>query len=181
MSASDGRDFVLRLRPPTPATAAWMIDFCGHLQQELWRAYGDQIEAYWMATDPQQPIYGRLQSPVDPVPQTGADAPAGHDAPPTRLPLWPTGASPAMDTAASSISWRSARVDPRVSRNPKWITATAAIGSVPDRRRRTASSSKLVPDAHLAAIALGHGLILCSTDGDFARFKDLRWENPIGA
>lgn len=45
----------------------------------------------------------------------------------------------------------------------------------------TASSSKLVPDAHLAAIAVGHGLILCSTDGDFARFKDLRWENPIGA
>jgi toxin-antitoxin system PIN domain toxin len=39
--------------------------------------------------------------------------------------------------------------------------------------------AKLVPDAHLAALALEHGLILCSTDGDFARFPHLRWENPL--
>ena len=43
----------------------------------------------------------------------------------------------------------------------------------------TAGTSKLVADAHLAAIALGHGLTLCSTDGDFARFDGLRWENPL--
>ncbi len=36
-----------------------------------------------------------------------------------------------------------------------------------------------VPDAHLAAIAVGHGLVLCSSDADFARFAGLRWENPI--
>jgi toxin-antitoxin system PIN domain toxin len=42
-----------------------------------------------------------------------------------------------------------------------------------------AAASKLVSDAHLAAIAVGHGLILCSTDGDFARFRSLRWENPL--
>lgn len=40
-------------------------------------------------------------------------------------------------------------------------------------------SANLVPDAHLAALAMEHGLTLCSTDGDFARFKDLRWTNPI--
>jgi predicted nucleic acid-binding protein len=40
-------------------------------------------------------------------------------------------------------------------------------------------SGKLVPDAHLAALAIEHGLTLCSTDGDFARFRNLRWENPI--
>ncbi|CAN5754548.1 hypothetical protein BH20PSE1_BH20PSE1_23310 [soil metagenome] len=32
----------------------------------------------------------------------------------------------------------------------------------------------LVPDAHLAALAIEHGLILCSTDGDFGRFSGLR-------
>jgi toxin-antitoxin system PIN domain toxin len=37
----------------------------------------------------------------------------------------------------------------------------------------------LVPDAHLAALAVEHGLTLCSTDGDFARFQGLRWLNPI--
>jgi hypothetical protein len=39
--------------------------------------------------------------------------------------------------------------------------------------------ANLVPDAHLAALALEHGLTLCSTDGDFARFTRLRWHNPI--
>ncbi|MGH7314430.1 MAG: type II toxin-antitoxin system VapC family toxin [Candidatus Rokuibacteriota bacterium] len=37
----------------------------------------------------------------------------------------------------------------------------------------------LVPDAHLAALAIEHGLTLCSTDRDFARFPGLRWENPL--
>lgn len=37
----------------------------------------------------------------------------------------------------------------------------------------------LVPDAHLAALAIEHGLTLCSTDGDFARFPGLAWQNPL--
>jgi hypothetical protein len=41
--------------------------------------------------------------------------------------------------------------------------------------------ANLVPDAHLAALAMEHGLTLCSTDGDFARFSGLRWENPLRA
>jgi toxin-antitoxin system PIN domain toxin len=39
--------------------------------------------------------------------------------------------------------------------------------------------ANLVPDAHLAALALEHGLVLCSADGDFARFTGLRWQNPL--
>lgn len=39
----------------------------------------------------------------------------------------------------------------------------------------------LVPDAHLAALAIEHGLTLCSTDGDFARFSQLKWLNPLAA
>jgi hypothetical protein len=38
-----------------------------------------------------------------------------------------------------------------------------------------------VPDAHLAALAIEHGLTLCSTDGDFAKFSDLTWQNPLGS
>ena len=30
-----------------------------------------------------------------------------------------------------------------------------------------------------AALAIEHGLVLCSTNGDFARFPGLRWENPL--
>ena len=39
--------------------------------------------------------------------------------------------------------------------------------------------ANLVPDAHLAALAMEHGLTLCSTGGDFARFPGLRWMNPL--
>lgn len=39
--------------------------------------------------------------------------------------------------------------------------------------------ANLVPDAHLAALSLEHGLTLCSTDGDFARFPSLRLLNPL--
>jgi hypothetical protein len=42
-------------------------------------------------------------------------------------------------------------------------------------------AANLVPDAHLAALAIGHGLELCSSDGDFARFAGLRWTNPLAA
>jgi hypothetical protein len=37
----------------------------------------------------------------------------------------------------------------------------------------------LVPDAHLAALAIEHGLTVCSTDGDFARFPGLSWRDPL--
>ena len=43
----------------------------------------------------------------------------------------------------------------------------------------TGAQANLVPDAHLAALAIEHGLLLCSADGDFARFPDLRWLNPL--
>lgn len=41
--------------------------------------------------------------------------------------------------------------------------------------------ANLVPAAHLAALAIEHGLTLCSTDGDFARFPRLRYLNPLVA
>jgi len=45
--------------------------------------------------------------------------------------------------------------------------------------RKAVDRAQLVPDAHLAALAIEHGLVLCSTDGDFARFPGLRWQNPL--
>jgi len=37
----------------------------------------------------------------------------------------------------------------------------------------------LVTDAQLAALAIEHGVELCSADTDFARFSQLRWVNPL--
>jgi uncharacterized protein len=40
-------------------------------------------------------------------------------------------------------------------------------------------TAKLIPDAHLAAIAIEHGLTVCSADADFARFPGVSWTNPL--
>lgn len=37
----------------------------------------------------------------------------------------------------------------------------------------------LVTDAQLAALAIEHGLTVCSTDTDFARFDEIRWLDPL--
>jgi uncharacterized protein len=40
-------------------------------------------------------------------------------------------------------------------------------------------AGNLVPDAQLAALALEHGLTVCSADTDFARFTEVNWINPL--
>ena len=70
----------------------------------------------------------------------------------------------------------------------RWLDCEPAWIPTPTERHReilgrlvpeTSGQPDLVPDAHLAALAIEHGLTLCSTDRDFARFPGLRWENPL--
>jgi toxin-antitoxin system PIN domain toxin len=44
-----------------------------------------------------------------------------------------------------------------------------------------AGKAEIVPDAYLAALAIEYGLVLQTTDRDFARFSGLRWENPLAS
>jgi len=44
----------------------------------------------------------------------------------------------------------------------------------------TGTGGNLTTDAHLAALALEYDAVLYSTDRDFARFRPLRFVNPIG-
>jgi toxin-antitoxin system PIN domain toxin len=69
-----------------------------------------------------------------------------------------------------------------------WLDVDSTWIPTPTERHRAVLQSlvaqpgmqaNLVPDAHLAALAIEHGLTLCSTDGDFARFPTLRWQNPL--
>lgn len=64
---------------------------------------------------------------------------------------------------------------------PVWIPpATERTAAVYERLlTQTTITGNLVPDAQLAALAIEHGVILCSADSDFARFPELRWENPL--
>ena len=72
----------------------------------------------------------------------------------------------------------------------EWLGAASAWIPLPTDRhaevlaaflRELWMTSRLVPDAHLAALAIEHGLTLCSTDGDFAKFPGLAWKNPLAA
>ncbi|GAB2457612.1 type II toxin-antitoxin system VapC family toxin [Nocardioides hungaricus] len=74
------------------------------------------------------------------------------------------------------------------SRVQDWLAAPAAWVPAPTQRhadvlddlvRRHLPTADLVPDVHLAALAIEHGVGLCSSDSDFARFSGLRWFNPL--
>ena len=41
------------------------------------------------------------------------------------------------------------------------------------------ATGKLVADAQHAAVAVEHGCTLVTTDADFDRFPDLRWQHPL--
>lgn len=69
-----------------------------------------------------------------------------------------------------------------------WLAADAAWIPQPTERHaeilgdlvtRYQLRGNLVSDAQLAALAVEHGLTVCSADTDFARFGEIRWENPL--
>jgi len=81
--------------------------------------------------------------------------------------------------ATAAQAWR--QVDDWLDCRPAWTPAPgdghrAILGELLAAPWMT---SRLVADAHLAALAVEHGLTLQTTDGDFARFPGLRWENPL--
>jgi len=41
------------------------------------------------------------------------------------------------------------------------------------------TAGNLTMDAHLAALSVEHGATLFTTDNDFARFKTVKWINPL--
>jgi uncharacterized protein len=73
------------------------------------------------------------------------------------------------------------QVDAWLGSGPAWVPAPTQRHAEILARLLMAPGvhGNLVPDAHLAALAIEYGLELNSTDGDFARFTGLRWRNPL--
>lgn len=100
---------------------------------------------------------------------------------------------------ASILAFLRIVTNPRIFQRPEpiasawrqcraWLAADVAWIPAPTTRHQEILESllesggvqaNLVPDAHLAALAIEHGVTLQSTDGDFARFPGLRWSNPL--
>jgi hypothetical protein len=112
-----------------------------------------------------------------------------------------TGGAPVGLPWPSLLGFLRLVTNPRVFRRPEpvarawgqveaWLQAEVAWIPEPTERHRdvlggllavAGVQANLVPDAHLAALAIEHGLLLCSTDGDFGRFPQLRWQDPLAA
>jgi toxin-antitoxin system PIN domain toxin len=91
-------------------------------------------------------------------------------------------ANSAIMTRPLALADAFAIVSDWLAQPPAWIPHPTArhadlLGSLLEREH----GHRIVPDAHLAALAIENGLILCTADRGFARFPGLRWENPLDA
>lgn len=69
-----------------------------------------------------------------------------------------------------------------------WLSAPSSWIPEPTTRHATILGALLsteglsandVPDVHLAALAIEHDLLLCTSDGGYKRFADLKWQKPL--
>ena len=80
-----------------------------------------------------------------------------------------------------SIQAAWAQVEAWLDRSNVWIPQpaeghAAILGCL---LTQAAGGANLILDTHLAALAIEHGLTVCSADGDFGRFPEVRWVNPL--
>ncbi len=89
--------------------------------------------------------------------------------------------NPRVFERAEPIADAWAQVHAWLGCDPAWIPQPGEghAGLLGELLAQARIQANLVPDAHLAVLAIEHGLILCSTDSDFARFPRLRWTNPL--
>lgn len=100
---------------------------------------------------------------------------------------------------ATLLAFQRISTHPRASTNPlspagawsyveDWLRADASWLPQPGERHAEIFGrlvvegdlrGNLVSDAHLAALAIEHGVGVCSADSDFARFPGVNWYNPV--
>jgi len=78
-----------------------------------------------------------------------------------------------------ALAWR--QVDAWLGQPVVWIPNPTPLhaGILGRLMTSTGAAGNLVHDAHLAALAIEHGLAVASTDADFARFPGVKWVNPL--
>ena len=79
-----------------------------------------------------------------------------------------------------------AHVEDAASNHHRYADRLVRMATGPDNMailerlcRVAGATGKLVADAQHAAVALEHGCTMVSTDSDFGRFPDLRWQHPL--
>jgi uncharacterized protein len=79
-------------------------------------------------------------------------------------------------------------VEDAVGRVEEWVTlphfqwvhpGPTHLATLSTLLKTIRTAGNLTTDAHLAALAIERGLVLQTTDADFARFPGLKWNNPL--
>ncbi len=79
-------------------------------------------------------------------------------------------------------------VEEALNRVEEWLSLPHVFIPLPSDRhfplfksllQKAGTAGNLTTDAHLAALAIERGLVLHTTDNDFARFGGLKWINPL--
>lgn len=93
-----------------------------------------------------------------------------------RIVTHPRLAAPPIDTMEA---WE--QVEDWLDQESAWVPLPTELHRPTLRHLLSTShvTGNLVSDAHLAALAIEHGLTLYTTDTDFAAFPGLKWENPL--
>ncbi len=88
---------------------------------------------------------------------------------------------PRVSTSPLSAGAAQDHVDRWLRAESAWIPpATAATARIYSALAvRHGITGNLVPDAQLASIAIEHGVEVASADTDFARWPEVRWNNPL--
>ena len=91
-------------------------------------------------------------------------------------------------TTHSTILQNPWRPEEALSRVEEWLALPHVFVPVPSDRhfallkslvQHAGTAGNLTTDAHLAALAIERGLVLHSSDTDFAKFPRLKWVNPL--
>jgi toxin-antitoxin system PIN domain toxin len=90
----------------------------------------------------------------------------------TNARIFPKPLSAVQALAVVDDWFRAPAVRPLEPTDRHWSIFQELIGTV-------GSAGNLTSDAHLAALAIEHGALLCSSDRDFGRFSKLRWLDPL--
>ena len=83
-------------------------------------------------------------------------------------------------------AWQPLTPDQAWSYVEEWLAPTSPGTTPTDQHGRILAGlvkdyqlrGNVVADAELAALAIEHGLTICSADTDFARFREIDWLDP---
>jgi uncharacterized protein len=91
--------------------------------------------------------------------------------------------NPRLHAVAETTEGACSQVETWLARENVWVPEPGPLhAEILFRLLRTIGArGNLTSDAHIAALAIEHGLTICTTDTDFARFPDVRWMNPLTA